>query len=370
MKAVTIGKIARLLIIVAVVVILAIPTIAGVESFKISGMDLVETGAVYELDCMTDNDLANNINNVTDGKSGYTIVAETKEGVKTSPVGVPTNSTDLRTLATDIKTNFVGGKATLLDADGNVAKQQTITGSDGLTQYVFTGIKLTGSLVNMVTPTVALESVIYDARTTISDVEMQKTDDSYRIKIKIPYILFATAIAAGENSKIGIAIGIEYNSFFDVKVRMDMPLSRFFDTASGGTIELPTYSVEKSTPESPITYQGTDHTYDGLQIQEQITVTAKDLTGLEKMSASIGSFGNTDGGIRLEVNDEGEIMVMSDKEDIIEAFESAREDDGSLIINLDDGSDPIVVESEQIDSLLSMVDELLEKYPEYRGLLI
>ena len=364
MKAVTIGKIARLLIIVAVVVILAIPTFAGVESFKINGgADFVGTEAIYELGCMTDSDLASNIEDVTDGEAGYTIVAQYENGNKSSPVEVPT--TNLETFAASVKAEYGNGTATLLKPDGTVATQQTIMGRDGMTQYVYTGVKLTESLVNMVNLKVALESVIYEKRSTISDVQMDKREDSYRIKIVIPYILFATALADGAHSKIGIAIGVDYNSFFDVKVRLDMPLERFVSNASGGEVHLPSCEIKQATPEDPIPYDGPKPEYASVGIQEEIVVTTGDLdlSGIEGTGVTIGNFG-TDGGVRLEVRDDGKIKVMTDDNaGLVEAFKESREEDGSLIINLDEG-DPIVIEPEQMDSLLSMVDELLAEHPE------
>jgi len=366
MKAVTIGKIARLLIIVAVVVILAIPTFAGIESFKIKGgADFVGTEAIYELGCMTESDLATNIEDVTNGESGYTIVAETESGKKSSPIVVPTK--DLEDFAAGIKSTYGNGTVTLLKPDGTVATQQTIMGRNGMTQYVYTGVKLTESLVNMVNLKVALESVIYEKRSTISDVQMDKREDSYRIKIEIPYILFATALADGAHSKIGIAIGVDYNSFFDVKVRMDMPLERFVSNASGGEVHLPSCEIKKATSEDPITYDGDKPEYKELPIQEEIVVNTGDLdlSGIEGTGVTIGGFGETDGGVRLEVRENGTIKVMTDDTaGLVEAFKQSREEDGSLIINLDGGDDPIVVEPEQMDSLLSMVDELLAAHPE------
>ena len=365
MKAVTIGKIARLMVIIAVVVILAIPTFAGVESFKINaGASFVETESIYELGCMTDSDLASNIEDVTKGEPKYMLVPQDENGKKYTPEEVPTSG--LETFAATFKTKYGNGTATLLDPDGNVAKQQTITGRDGMTQYVFTGVKLTESLVNMVTLKVALESVIYEKRSTISDVDMEKRADSYRIKVEIPYLLFATALADGKHSKIGIAIGVDYNSFFDVKVRLDMPLERFMDTASGGEIHLPECNVNKATSENPIVYDGPKTEYAGVDIQEEIVVTTNDLdlSGIEGQGVTIGNFGGSDGGVRLEVRDDGKIKVMTDDDaGLIEAFKQSREEDGSLVINLDEG-DPIVVTSEQMDSLLSMVDELLADHPE------
>ena len=370
MKAVTIGKIARLAVIIIVVVILAIPTFAGIESFRINGgADLIETEAIYELNCMTESDLASNIDDVTKGESGYTIVPQYENGMKSTPREVPTS--DLETFAAGIKTEFVNGTATLLKPDGSVAKQQTITGRNGMTQYVYTGIRLTGSLVNMVTLKAALESVIYETRSTISDVHMEKRDDSYRMKIEIPYLLFATALADGKHSKIGIAIGMEYNSVFEVMVRMDMPLERFVSNASGGTVSLPEYSVQKATPESPIAYDGPKAEYSSVPISEEIVVKTNDLdlSGIEGTGVTIGNFGGSDtGGVRLEVRDDGQIKVMSDNtKGIVEAFKEAREPDGSLVINLDEG-DPVVVEAEQMDSLLTMVEELLKDHPEILSL--
>ena len=62
--------------------------------------------------------------------------------------------------------------------------------------------------------------------------------------------------------------------------------------------------------------------------------------------------------MRLEVDDTGKIQIMADKENLVDALQSARNEDGSLTINID-GMDPITVDGEQVDSLLSMYGELI-----------
>ena len=73
MKAVTIAKIARIIVIIAVAVIIAIPTYAGIESYKITDGNFMVTDSIYEVGRMSAEDLASNINKVTDGESGYKI---------------------------------------------------------------------------------------------------------------------------------------------------------------------------------------------------------------------------------------------------------------------------------------------------------
>ena len=371
MKAVTIAKIARIVVIIAVAVVLAIPTFAGVESMKVNDGEFVMTNSYYNFDQMTKEDLASNINNVTDGNAGYTI---TYEGYKSGEfhryIGVEVPTTDLVTFAGNMMDDCPDdGHATLFNPDGSTAKQQTIMGSNGFTQYITTGLKLTGSMVNMVKPSVSLDSVIYGTRNTISNAEIVPDGDSYRITIPIPYLLFATAMAGGEDAKIGLSIGIVYNSFFSAKFRLDLPLSKFIDTAGGGSVELPSYSVKKGTDTDPIYYDGNNPSeYGGTEIKQEITIDAGGLSGLSETTVKLGSFGTDDGGIIIEVNDDGKIQIMSDKENLVDALQSAREDDGSLVIDIG-GSDPVVVDAEQMDSLLSMLDELIIQYPEIGGIL-
>ena len=371
MKAVTIAKIARIIVIIAVAIVLAIPTFAGIESMKVNGGDFVSTSSVYNFEHMTADDLASNINNVTDGREGYTMTYEGyNAGVYHKYIGVSVPADNLSTFASDIMADCpVDGQATLFNPDGSIAKQQTIMGSDGLTQYITTGLKLTGSMVKMVKPSVSLQSVIFGERNTISTADVSADGDSYKITIPIPYLLFATAMAAGENAKIGLAIGIEYSSFFNAKFSLDLPLSKFIDTSGGGSTSLPTYEVKKSTPDHPIYYDGNNPgEYGGVEIKQEIEIDASGMSGLENMTIKLGTFGSSEGGIIVEVNDTGKVQVMSDKENLVDALQSAREDDGSLVIDTGTG-ESITVDADQMDSLLAMFDELITQYPEIGGIL-
>ena len=72
---------------------------------------------------------------------------------------------------------------------------------------------------------------------------------------------------------------------------------------TGGT-EIPvSYDVKKDT-----TYTGSDPAYAGLDIKQELDIDASKFSGIEGFSsinASIGNFGSGEGGIRLEVDDEG-----------------------------------------------------------------
>ena len=356
MKAVTIAKIARLIVIIAVAVVIAIPTFAGLESFRINGGEFVETESIYDLGMMIPDDLSSNIKNATDLNPGYTLVIENKDGVKSlDETPVPTDETALKTLAGTIKSNPDNAKVYLLK-DGKTVKQQMITGSANFKQCIVTGLKLTGSMVNMVTPSGSLDSVVFGERNKISDIGVEKMADSYRLTIEIPYLLFASAIAAGEHSNIGLSIGIEYNSFFEATFKLDLPLSKFFNAGggSGPAPTLPTYEIKRSTPEDPVIYEGEP-------VQQLVTVDLEGLIELDPMTIELGDFGSSEGGIKINVNSDGTIDVVADKEDLIDTLQSAREDDGSLVIDIGSG-DPIVVDSEQMDSLEAMLDDLIEHY--------
>ena len=354
MKAVTIAKIARLIVIISVAVVLAIPTFAGLESLRINNGEFIETESVYDLSMMSADDLKSNMKNATDLKSGYTLMTESKTGTVSMGGEVPTSESELQTLAQTLKADATIAKVTLLQ-DGKVVKQQMITGSTGFKQFIIIGLKMTGSMVNMVTPSGSLDSVMFGERNKISDIGVEKTEDSYRLTIEIPYLLFASAIAGGENSNIGLSIGIEYNSFFTATFSLDLPISKFFnmDSSSGGTAKLPTYTTAKSTPEHPLTYEGQP-------VQQIVSVDVKDMIELEPMEINLGSFGTDEGGIKISVNSDGTINVVSDKEKLVDALYDAREDDGTLVIDLGGGAEPIVVDAEQVESLKEMLDELIK----------
>ena len=372
MKAVTIAKIARLIVIIAVAVVIAIPTYAGLESFKMTNGEFVVTESTYKVGMMSDDDLVNNINKVTDGASGYRINYGTVFGEEV-PANVTTSSdviTHMRAAADADKTIT----ATLLKPDGSIATQDMILWMDGFTQYMTVGVKLGGSLVNMVKMRVSLDSVVNGSRVVISNVAMEQTGDSYRMTIPIPYLVFAAAMADGENSRIGVTIGVDYNSFFDAKFRLDLPVEKILNSfnTSGEPIKLPTYKVlgpaegsetftyESKKPGSP---------YDGVEVKQEIYIDAKDVPGVKDIVAdyggiSIGNFGGEGGGLIIEVNSEGEIQIVSDQEKLLDALQSSREDDGSLKITVDGLPDPVEVDKEQMDSLMEMFDELM-KNPAY-----
>ena len=349
MKAVTIAKIARIIVIISVLLVLAIPTFAGIESFKITNGEFVGTDSVYEVNCMTADDLSSNIKDVTEDRAGYTISYGTI--IKRS---VPTNDTDRKTMAEEIKAAIPNGKATLMDPEGNICRQQTIMGSSekDFKQYIFTGVRLSGSMVNMVKLSGSLESVINGVKNTISPIGINPNDDSYDLKIEIPYLLFAAALAAGDEAKIGLSIGIEYSSFFSMKFSLDLPVKDF---TGGMDIKLP---VKKENT----MYSGNDPSLIGTPVKQEIDIDASQFSGIDGFSditASVGNFGSADGGLRIEVSDDGKIKVMADKENLIDAFMSARNEDGSIDINIS-GEDPIHIEKDQLDSLLSMADELIK----------
>ena len=348
MKAVTIAKIARIIVIFSVLLVLAIPTFAGIESFRITNGEFVGTDSVYEVDCMTTKDLADNIKDVVGEETGYKISYGKVLSRDVDPA-------EIDSLAADIKAAVPEGTATLMDPDGNVCKQQTIMGSSETEykQYIYTGIKLSGSMVNMVTLSGTLDSVINGTKNVISPIRITPNGDSYDLKIEVPYILFAAALAAGNEAKIGLSLGIEYNSFFTMQFSLALPVKDF----TGGN-ELPvSYEVKKDT-----TYSGSDPAFADLPIKQELDIDASQFSGIDGFSsitASVGTFGSDAGGLRLEVSDEGKVKIMADKENLIDAFKSARNDDGSLDINVE-GSDPIHIEKNDLDSLLSMSDELIK----------
>ena len=353
MKAVTIAKIARLIVIFSILIVLAIPAFAGVESFKVTKGDFVGTDSVYEMKYMTTSDLSSNIKDVVDDREGYRISYGKVMSREVDPA-------DIDSLAAEIKAAIPDGKATLMDPEGKICKQQTIMGSSETEykQYIFTGLKLTGSMVNMVKLSGTLDSVINGVKNVISPIHITPNGDSYTLMIEVPYLLFAAALAAGNDAKVGLSLGIEYNSFFTMEMSLALPIKDF----TGGT-ELPvSYKVIPKNGETAY-YSGSDHTYDGLEIKQELDIDASKFSGIEGFSsinASIGNFGSGEGGIRLEVDDEGKVKVMADKENLIDAFNSARNDDGSLDINVEGESQPIHIEKSDLDSLLSMSDELIK----------
>ena len=361
MKAVTIAKIARLIVVIAVAVVIAIPTFAGIESMKIrTGGEFVETDSVYEVTHMTTDDLKSNINEVADGKPDYKIrYGNTIETVPTVDSEIDDLTARIKTAAGDAK-SF---EATLLDPEGKVCKQQMIMGSNGLTQYITTGIALTESLVNMVKIDVSLDSVLFDSRNKISDVIVDRIGDSYRITIPIPYILFATALAGGEQSKLGLSIGIEYNNFFTAQFRLDLPMEKFMQSGEGGG-GIP--KVECKVNNNSHAYDGNDPTYAGVTVEQEIEISLPEgLTGLSNITASIGDFGGA-GGVRLEVNEDGKVQMMTDDtEGLVEALKSKIDPDtGELVLNIQ-SADPEIpstftIEKEYVDSFLSMSDDIIK----------
>ena len=375
MKAVTIAKIARLIVIIAVAVVIAIPTYAGLESFKITNGEFVTTDAVYDVDRMSSEDLAANIKDNTQGEAGYMISYGTVFGRP-----VPADESDVDTLAEEIKTAAGTSKdftATLLGKDGKIVKQQMIMWRDGFTQYMTMGLKLGGSMVNMVRPSVSLDSVINGSRVTISNAEIESAGDSYRITIPIPYLVFAAAMADGEHARVGVTIGIDYNSFFDAKFRLDLPVSKFVNDFGGGSeVKLPSYETKKAPEGETFTYhsnKGEGTKYDGVEIKQEIAIDASGIPGVETLAGqyseiSIGNFGGEGGGLIIEVSDDGKIQVASDSDYLVDALMNSREEDGSLKIDIGE-EEPVVVDKEQMDSLIEMFDELIKQYPEIGGLL-
>ena len=361
MKAVPIAKIARLIVIIAVAVVIAIPTFAGVESMQINaGGSFIETDSVYSVAQMTADDLKSNIKEVTDGNSNYKIRYGNAIEV------VPTDDTELSTLTTKIKTAAGEDKeykATLLDPDGKICKQQMIMGSNGLTQYITTGITLTESLVNMVKIDVSLDSVLYESRNKISDVIVDRVEDSYRITIPIPYILFATALAGGEDSKLGLSIGIEYNNFFNVMFRLDLPMEKLMKSGEGGSSIPP---VDCKVNNEAHTYDGNNPEFAGVSVKQEIEISLPEgLTGLSNITASVGSFGSGENGVRLEVNEDGKVQMMTDNpEGLVEELKkNIDKETGELVLTID-SDDPEIpksftIEKEYVDSFLSMSDDII-----------
>ena len=362
MKAVTIAKIARLIVVIAVAVVIAIPTFAGVESMKIrTGGEFVETDSVYEVTHMTTDDLKSNINEVADGKPDYKIrYGNTIETVPTVDSEIDDLTARIKTAAGDAK-SF---EATLLDPEGKVCKQQMIMGSNGLTQYITTGIALTESLVNMVKIDVSLDSVLFDSRNKISDVIVDRIGDSYRITIPIPYILFATALAGGEQSKLGLSIGIEYNNFFTAQFRLDLPMEKFMQSGEGGG-GIP--KVDCDVRNDVHKYKGNNEAEFGdVDVHQEIDIKLPEgLTGLSNITASIGGFGTGENGVRLEVNEDGKVQMMTDNpEGLVEELKSNINEDGELVLTID-STDPEVpktftIEKEYVDSFLSMSDDIIK----------
>ena len=380
MKAVTIAKIARIIVIIAVAVVIAIPTYAGVESFKITDGDFMSTESIYDVNSMSNADLAANINKVTDSESGYKVSYGSVIGED-----VPASVTETSDVIVNMRAAAVAAasegktiKATLLKPDGSIAKQDMILWMNGFTQYMTVGVKLGGSLVNIVKLSASLDSVINGSKIVISDVEMVPAGDAYRMTIPIPYLVFAAAMADGAHSKVGVTIGIDYNGFFNAKFRMDFPVEKIMKSFNnGGEVNLPTYETKKAAEGETFTYESkkAGSTHDGVEVKQEIDIDAKGVPGVADILAeygageiSIGSFGGEGGGLIIEVSDQGDIQIVSDKEYLLDALESSREEDGTLIINVEYLPEPVVVEKEQVDSLMEMFDELMSN-PEYSEIL-
>ena len=372
MKAVTIAKIARLIVIIAVAIVIAIPTYAGLESYRFNNGEFITTDAVYEVSRMNSDDLASNIKDVTQSEPGYKINYGTVFGrdVSTDEAEVDTLATEIMTAAGDSK-DFT---ATLLKPDGSIAKQQMIMWRDGFTQYMTMGLRLGGSMVNTVRPSVSLDSVINGNRVTISNAEVDPAGDSYRITIPIPYLVFAAAMADGEHARVGVSIGIDYNSFFDAKFRLDLPVSKFVNNFGGGSeVKLPSYTTQKAAEGESFSYHSnkTSSPYEGVEVKQEIAIDASGIPGVETLASQyseikIGNFGDT-GGIIIEVSDDGKIQVASDTDYLVESLMNAREEDGSLKIDIGE-EEPVIVDSEQMDSLIEMFNELMNN-PDYADII-
>ena len=322
---------------------------------------------------MSADDLANNIKDVTHSEPGYMINYGTILGR-----AVPADESEIDTLAGDIKVAAGESKefkATLLDKDGNVVSQQMIMWTQGFTQYMTIGLRLGDSMVKMVTPSVSLDSVINGHRVTISTAEVETAGDAYKITIPIPYLVFAAAMADGEHARVGVSIGINYNSFFDATFRLNLPISKLVNNFSGGaSVELPSYEIHKATDDTPLVYNNPDSAYNGMDVKQEIAIDAGSIPGVSDLASQfpegivIGNFGEAGGGIIVEVDSSDNIHIVSDSDYLLDALKNSREDDGSLVIDMGGGEEPIVIEKEQMDSLITMIDELIEQYPELGGL--
>ena len=163
-------------------------------------------------------------------------------------------------------------------------------------------------------------------------------------------------MADGEHARVGVTVGINYNSFFDAKFRLDLPVSKLINDFGGGSsqVELPSYEATKAKEGETFTYhsnKGEGTKYDGVEIKQEIAIDASGIPGVETLAGqyseiSIGNFGDT-GGIIIEVSEDGKIQVASDNDYLLDALENAREEDGSLKIDIGE-PEPIVVDKEQI----------------------
>ena len=217
----------------------------------------------------------------------------------------------------------------------------------------------------MVKINVTMDSIFQTSRHTISNIEVAPCGDSYKITVPIPYIMFATALAGGNDSKLGLSIDVEYNNFFNATFKMDLPVSKFMSTGGGGGSVLPegvTYEVSSE----PHPYDGNDTaTYGSVEVHQEISgQVPTDLVGLENITASIGNFGGEGNGVRIEVNDTGKIQLMTDNPDgLVEELKSNINEDGELVLNInsDDPSLPssITIEKEYVDSFIAMSDDII-----------
>lgn len=344
MKAATTAKIARLIIVIAIVVILAIPTYAGIQSFSMNNGELIATDATYELDCMSEEDIKRNLKNAISGDDGSLNEGFTVSYGSVIGKPVPNDESGLALLAHALK---ISGEdyATVLDKEGKIVKQQSITGNNTVSLYIYTGLKLTTAAVNTVTPTVSLNTNIHGEPSKISDVLISKEDDSYRIRIEIPLILVATSLAA-KNPNINLWLTIDYNSFFTMDIALDVPLSMF--TSSGS---MPKLTTEVKSGE----------TYDGVKTTQSVELSSDvaNMSLLEGKNITIGDYNGTEGGVKVKV-DGDKVIVMADKEEIVEALKSSCNPDGTLTVQCDGKT--YTMPAEMTASLINISGKVIDQW--------
>lgn len=318
MKAVTISKIARVIIAISVAIIIAIPVYGGLQSFQMSGTDFVEVESEYELANMTESNLKSNISNVIGDSNDYKIVyGNTIESVKAS---------NLNVLVAKIKSSGAE-TATLLDADGKIATQDIIVGSNGMSQYIYTGLKLSSGLIKSVTPTVDINAKTPNGTNKISNVEFDAMEDKYNIAIELPMVAVASALYL--NSSINLDVGIEYGVFFKANIQMDLP-AEMFRSDDMPPMPTPVISPDKKSIELDT----------GIALPENI-------------DAKVGD-------VSIKVTTGGSIDVKSTDASIVDSLRASLEKDGQLVLNVE-GKDPITIKKDTAESLIDMLDQIIKQ---------
>ena len=138
-------------------------------------------------------------------------------------------------------------------------------------------------------------------------------------------------------------------------------------------MNLPTYETKKAAEGETFTYESkkAGSTHDGVEVKQEIAIDASGIPGVETLASQyseikIGNFGDT-GGIIIEVSDDGKIQVASDTDYLVESLMNAREEDGSLKIDIGE-EEPVIVDSEQMESLIEMFNELMNN-PDYADII-